>query len=126
MAGRIARGEVWQFAELASETSLRVDGCLRFLDRFYLDPRKQSPVTQWTMRDAHYLATALCYDPRASEITDRVHELLPEAGIDTPAPGLLALRVAASNGSDFHKTRDAFTSQIDSLSEQQRFPDLKP
>ena len=126
MAGRIARGEVWQFDELASETSLRVDGRLRFLDRFHLVPRERSPVTRWTMGNAHYLATALCYDPRASEITDRLHQLLPQAGIDTPAPGLLALRVASANGLDYHQSRDAFTTQIDTLWEPQRCRDLKP
>src|SRR5437867_2423698 len=46
MAGRVARGEVWQFDEFLSETRLRADGRLIYLDRFHLKPSAQSPAAE--------------------------------------------------------------------------------
>ena len=119
MAGRIARGEVWQFEELTSETSLRAGGRLVYLDRFHLKPHEQSPTAEWKMGVMHYLATGQCYDPRASELAGCLHELLPTAGVDTPASSLLAVRLTAACGPDFHYYRSSFADAVQSHGESQ-------
>ena len=86
MAGRIGRGEIWQFDEFSSETSLRLNGRPLYLDRFRLMPKEDPPNTEWMMGNARYLATGLCFDERASDFAERIHLLLPDTavGIDTP------------------------------------------
>jgi len=86
MAGRVGRGEIWQFDEFSSETSLRVNGRLLYLDRFRLMPKEDPPNTEWMMGNARYLATGLCLDERAFDFAERIHLLLPDTavGIDTP------------------------------------------
>ena len=108
MAGRIGSGEIWQFDEFSSETSLRVFGQLLHLDRFRLMPKQKSLTTDWIMSDARYLATGLCFDERAENLADRLHESMPCAGVDTPAPGLTVVRVVSTDGPDFHLQRLSF------------------
>ena len=81
MAGRIGRGEVWQFEEFSSETSLRVNGHPLYLDRFRLIPKNDPPNTTWMMGNARYLATSLCFDERAAAYAERIHLLLPGTGV---------------------------------------------
>ena len=116
MAGRIARGEAWQFEELASETRLGVDGKLVYLDRFCLKPQEQSPTAEWKMGPAQYLATALCFDARAVELAGRFHVGIPEAGADTLAPGLTVVRIASVSGPEFHRHHRAFISETQAVS----------
>jgi len=59
MAGRIGRGEIWQFDEFSSETSLRVNGRPIYLDRFRLLPGENRPDREWMMGNARYLATGV-------------------------------------------------------------------
>jgi urease accessory protein UreH len=110
MAGRVARGEVWQFDEFASETRLSVDGRLRYLDRFRLSPATSAPGSPWRMGNARYLATGLCVDPHADDLSARLHDSLPRAGVDTPAAETLVARVAEADGLDFHRARSAFAA----------------
>src|SRR6266567_4572782 len=114
MAGRIGRGENWQFDEFSSETSLRVNGQPLFLDRFRLRPNEDLPNKEWRMATAGYLATGLCFDERAADFAERVHTLMPDAGvgIDTPAPGLAVARIVATYGPDFHRYRSLFASAL--------------
>jgi urease accessory protein len=117
MAGRIGRGEIWQFAELLSETSLRTNGRPLYLDRFRLRPREDPPNKAWTMGNARYLATGLCFDERAADFAERLHALLPnpEVGIDTPAAGLAVARIVAVHGPEFHRYRSVFASVLNSM-----------
>jgi urease accessory protein len=114
MAGRVARGEVWQFDQFVSETRLSIDGSLRYLDRFHLAPREAAPEAQWAMGGARYLGTGLCVNERAETLAARLHEALPRAGVDTPASQLLVARIADADGVDFHRSRSAFTDLPDS------------
>jgi urease accessory protein len=117
MAGRIGRGETWQFEELSSETSLRVNGRLLYLDRFRLRPKENPPDAEWMMGSARYLATGLFFDEHVRDFADRMHQLLPipGVGIDTPAPGLGVARILAVHGPDFHRYRSAFASVLNSV-----------
>src|SRR5262249_47453754 len=112
-----ARGEVWQFDELMSETRLRVDGRLLYLDRFAIRPGEQPPTTEWTMGRMHYLATALCVDPRAEKLAEQLHKSLPSAGVDTPAAGMLAARIPSGCGTEYHHSRTTFFSVMKSMAE---------
>jgi urease accessory protein len=109
MAGRIGRGEVWKFDEFSSETRLRMNGQVLYLDRFRLTPKQDPPTGEWTMARARYLATGLCFDDRA-DFAERLHGLMPKAGVDAPAAGLVVARVAVDDGPDFHSSRTAFVS----------------
>jgi urease accessory protein len=109
MAGRIGFGEVWQFDEFSSETSLRVDGRLLHLDRFRLVPKQQPVSKVWVMGSAVYVGTGLCVDEEASRVSELLHTEIPSAGVDTPAAGLTVVRVAESDGPVFHARRRAFS-----------------
>ncbi len=99
MAGRVARGEAWRFALLSSETRLAIGGTLAHLERFRIEPAHSSPARRWVMSDHTYFRTAIFYDCRIKEdFCEALHELIPEAGVDQPRPGLLLIRVAAKSG----------------------------
>ncbi len=117
MAGRVGRGEIWQFDEFSSETSLRVNRRPLYLDRFRLMPKEDPPNTEWMMGNARYLATGLCFDERASDFAERIHLLLPDTGvgIDTPTPGFAVARIVAVHGPEFHRYRSVFTSVVNSM-----------
>jgi urease accessory protein len=117
MAGRIGRGEVWQFQEFSSETSLCVNGRPIHLDRFRLMPNENPPNTEWIMGNARYLATGLYFDQCAGDFAERVHMLLPDAGvgIDTPTAGLAVARIVAARGPEFHRYRSVFASLSESI-----------
>lgn len=107
LAGRLGRGESWQFNELASETRLEIAGEVAYLDRFRLLPAS-TPNKPWSMGDNGYVGTALVHHPRARDIAASLHDALPHAGVDTLSESLVILRTVASNGPDFHRDRDVF------------------
>jgi urease accessory protein len=108
MAGRVGFGEVWQFDEFSSETSLRLCGQLIHLERFRLLPKLEGLTTTWVMSGARYVATALAFDERTLELADRLHESIPAAGVDMPITGLTVVRVVADDGPGFHFQRSTF------------------
>lgn len=107
MAGRAACGERWEFEELSSETCLRASGRMIYLDRWRLLPRHARPDAPWKMAAAAYSAAALCVTPDAELLAGRLHESVPAAGVDVPAPGLVLVRVVCSDGPAFHEARRA-------------------
>ena len=109
MAGRIASGEVWQFEELASETRLRINGQLVYLDRFRIAPKQQSPTDEWMAGDALYVGSALCVDERAADVGLQLHQMMPAAGVDTVTSEVTAVRLAVPDGPTFHTSRAIFS-----------------
>jgi urease accessory protein len=110
MAGRVGRGECWQFHELSSETHLLLNEQLVFLDRFRLpNGFEGSPCA---MGDCSYLGTGFYVGEEARSFATTLHELLPETGpevgTDTPVDGVAVMRVAATTGPDFHRCRETF------------------
>jgi urease accessory protein UreH len=110
MAGRIARDECWRFAELRSET--RVEKCGRplYLERISMNPGSDDPQASWVMKDCGYVGTGLCFREGADQLAMQFHEAMPDAGVDILSPDLVAVRVAAVSGPDFHRLRETFRS----------------
>ena len=107
MPGRVGRGESWQFQELRSETMLCTDGKLTYLDRFQLFPGGLAD-SRWAMGNSSYLGTGLYLNPRARSFAARLHEALPQAGVDALSDTLTAVRVVSSEGPEFHRCRETF------------------
>jgi urease accessory protein UreH len=108
MAGRLGYGEIWQFDELSSETYLRVSGDLLHLERFCLKPKQERPTAEWVMASSRYFATGISFDARAIDRAESLRQAMPSAGVDTPTPGLVIVRVAACDGPTLHRHRQAF------------------
>src|SRR5437899_10892832 len=104
MAGRLGRGEAWQFEAFAHELRLRVAGALTYLERFRVTPRDRALTAPWMAGDAGYFATTLVkhgrVDAGAAEALHRRFENLPAARLagDAIESGLLVARLLASNG----------------------------
>jgi len=116
MAGRVSRGEVWQFASLSHELGLRVGGSLAYMERYTLDPRERALDQPWTAGRAGYFATSLVHHAGATgAIAERWQRTLAaapdagfQAGIDLVAPRLIAARVTAADGARFGRFRAAY------------------
>jgi urease accessory protein len=109
MAGRVGRGELWEFEELSSETSLRSEDRLLFLDRFYLRPECGMPSTRWGMGCATYTGTGLYVGEDAAKFAGALHEALPDAGVDVLENDLAITRMVTASGPEFHRSRDLFS-----------------
>lgn len=117
MAGRVTRGEVWRFTELAHELTLRVGDVgprgVRYLERYRLRPVARDLTRAWIAGRANYLATTLLRSPRATadaaETFQRHLDALPgaQAGVDMVEPNLIVARLAAASGPVFTNARAA-------------------
>jgi hypothetical protein len=87
MAGRIGRGERWQFQKLASEIDLRLNGKRVYLERFILPDGLER--SDYAMGECNYLGTGLYVGDRASEFAACLHTAVPDVGVD-----MLARKVA--------------------------------
>ena len=113
MAGRLGRGEAWQFEAFAHELRLRVGGALAYLERFRVTPRHRALTAPWMAGDAGYFATTLVkhgrVDAAAAEALHRRFDNLPAArlAVDAIESGLLVARLIASSGATFAGARAA-------------------
>jgi urease accessory protein len=107
MAGRVGRGESWRFRELASETHLRSNGRSVFLDRFRLQQNGLERST-WAMGERTYFGAGLYVGPQAGCFAAKLHQALPEAGIDTLSADVAVTRIVSANGLDFHRSCKIF------------------
>jgi urease accessory protein UreH len=115
MAGRVSRGEAWQFESLAHELSLRVAGSLAYLERYRLTPGDRAFAHPWMAGRARYLATMLVHHERATEETaealHRAAQGSPEtptvvdAAVDLIRPRTIAGRLLAAEGAAFSAAR---------------------
>ena len=108
MAGRVGRGERWQFQELASEIHLFVDGRSIYLDRFRLPSGFEQSV--FAMDGCNYWGTGLYAGENASDLAEKLHEKMPEAGIDIPFPNLAVMRTVSTAGPDFRRSWELFST----------------
>ena len=112
MSGRVGRGESWQFCELASETQLCSKDRLIFLDRFQLNSISLQRFA-WAMGSYNYSALGLYVSEHANVFVSQLHQLLPEAGVDSLADDVAAARVVSTSGPDFHRYREIFCRLAD-------------
>ena len=110
MAGRIGRGERWQFQRLASETDLRLNGKPVYLERFILPDGLER--SDYAMGECNYLGTGLYVGDRAPEFAASLHTAIPDAGVNMLAPTVAIMRTVCTSGPDFHRSRDMFSRQI--------------
>ncbi|HVB38178.1 MAG TPA: urease accessory protein UreD [Vicinamibacterales bacterium] len=138
MAGRVRRGERWQFACLALETALRRDGDLLYLERFVLGEGEADPAAPWAMGRHRYLGSLLACDARLDEARGDALQaaLFPPAGetddaavrgaVDLPAPGVLVGRVIAVDGASFRRLQHAWRTAAFDVLLQEPAPALRP
>jgi len=111
MAGRVTRGEVWQFTDLAHQLAVRAGGALQYLERYRLQPSHAAPSRPWVAATATYLSTVLLRSPTATVAAAEVlHRTLTavagvQAGADLVQPRLIVARLAAMRGSDLSLAR---------------------
>ncbi len=94
--------------ELMSETRIDMSGRPRYLERVLLNPSSDNPQSRWIMKDSGYVGTGLCFREGAAQLAGQLHEAMPGAGVDILGPDLVAVRVAAASGPDFHQYRETF------------------
>jgi urease accessory protein UreH len=117
MAGRVSRGEAWQFQSLAHELRLRIGSSLAYLERYTVAPGDRAVGRRWMAADAPYLATALVrHRDGTPEAAEALHRSLAElsgvrAGVDLVAPGLIVARFLASNGVAFGRARASYRTR---------------
>ena len=114
MAGRVVRGEAWQFLWLAHELRLRIGPALAYLERYTLSPAERPILRSWSCGGATYFGTALVHHRVANtEMADRLHRDMAEmagirAAVDLIAPELLLARFLAGNGAPFGHARASY------------------
>jgi urease accessory protein len=114
MTGRVGRGESWKFQELASETQLRLEDRLIYLDRFRLLPNGLEQ-SAWAMSNSTYVGTGLYVGEDAPRFAAGLHGAMPEAGIDSLTENVAIVRVTSTNGPDFHRCRESVQSAAGSF-----------
>jgi urease accessory protein len=119
MAGRVSRGESWQFESLSHELALRVDGSLAYLERYVIDPRERALDRPWIAGSARYVATSLVHHRDAtSDIAESWQRNLVtpdcglQAGIDLVAAGVIAARMTAVDGAPFGRFRASYRAAV--------------
>jgi urease accessory protein UreH len=118
MAGRVSRGEAWQFQSLAHELRLRIGPALAYLERYTLAPGDRAIERPWMCGGAPYLATALVHHAGATAETAAVlHREVAELGrvraaVDLIAPRLVLARFLAGNGAPFGRARASYRTSL--------------
>lgn len=117
MAGRLARGEAWQFTEVAHELRLLCGGALTYLERFRLAPRDRALTLPWVAGDAGYFATTIVRDPEVgADAAAELHQTLSPSSahlaVDSPGEGVIVARLVATNGAKFASMRRAIRHTV--------------
>jgi len=113
MCGRASRGERWQFRHFAHELRLTVDGRLRYLERYGIDPATRPVDRRWVASEAQYVGTTLVRHEEvttdhAATLQDALnHDESVTAGVDIVEDRLLAARLIGSSGVPFAHARTA-------------------
>jgi urease accessory protein len=111
MAGREARGERWQFAQLSHELRLSREDRLAYMERYCIERAGASPTRRWVADDACYFGTMLVVGPQAdrgaaARLQGALNALNGIRGAaDCLDEHLLLVRLMASSGVPFHEAR---------------------
>jgi urease accessory protein UreH len=114
MAGRVSRGEAWQFESLAHELVVRVGARTAYLERYALRPCERRPQRVWIAGEATHLATAIVRHPAAAPATaEELHRRLAAiaqigAAVDVVEPSLAVARIMTADGASFGRARASY------------------
>jgi urease accessory protein UreH len=114
MAGRVSRGEVWQFDAFTHELVLRVDTRTAYLERYAVTPRDRGLQRRWMAGQATHFATALVRHPAATrEAAEHVYRRVTgmtdiAAGVDLVEPSLAVARMMTASGASFGRARASY------------------
>ena len=117
MAGRVGRGERWQFAALAHTLRLRVDDSLAYLERYRLAPLERPASRPWVAGGATYVGTTLIRSALVSaDAAAELHHALLDAGVraaaDLVEPRLIVARLLGDNGATFAGARACLRTRV--------------
>jgi len=114
LAGRVSRGEAWQFASLAHELSLRIGPRIAYVERYAIAPRDRAVERAWIGGGCTHVATTVIAHPGATrETVERLHarvSAVPDlaAAADLVEPSLAVARFMAANGASFGTARASY------------------
>ena len=114
IAGRVSRGEAWQFTSLAHELSLAVGGRLAYLERYAIAPRDGAIGRAWIGASCTHFATSLtCHPAVTRETVEQLQARLGAttevaAAVDLVAPSLAVARIMTANGASFGTIRASY------------------
>jgi len=114
MAGRVSRGEAWQFRRFAHELVLRVGSRTAYLERFAVAPRDRAVARTWIAGRGTHVATALVRHPAVADgMVEDAHRRLAGitdivAGLDLLEPSLALARFVAADGASFDRARTSY------------------
>ncbi|HKB10045.1 MAG TPA: urease accessory protein UreD [Vicinamibacterales bacterium] len=114
MAGRVSRGERWQFSAFAQELVVRVGRRMAYLERYAVTPCDRGVRRQWIAGQATRVATALLRHPAvARETVEDAHRRLAAitdivAAVDLLEPSLALARIMAADGASFGRARTSY------------------
>jgi urease accessory protein len=111
-AGRVARGERWNFAQIDSRTEIIVCGKPAFLNRTFIDPVAQQPERLGLMEQFGYMACLSLFADGFEDwpaVTAAMHTELQnvpqiKAGVSLLARGGCVVRYLAHSASDMTRT----------------------
>jgi urease accessory protein UreH len=114
MAGRVSRGEAWQFDALAHELVVRAGARTAYLERHAVTPRDRGLQRRWIAGAATHFATALVRHPALTrETVEDVHRRLAAitdiaAAVDLVEPSLAVARMMSADGASFGRVRTSY------------------
>jgi urease accessory protein UreH len=114
MAGRVSRGERWQFAAFSHELALHVDARTAYLERYAVTPADRHLQRTWMAGPATHFATALVRHPAATRETveDGYHCIARmtemAVGVDLVEPSLAVARMMTASGASFGRARASY------------------
>jgi urease accessory protein UreH len=111
LAGRVDRGEAWQFRELAHELTVRIGESLAYLERYRLVPDVDgAPRSRWRDGGGTQFGTTFVHHPEISkESVERVHCTFVRAAAavaeDLVEPRVMVARIMGAGGAAFAAAR---------------------
>jgi len=114
MSGRAGRGESWRFGEIDHELRLRIEGSVRYLERYRLTPASRNVGRPWMAGAAQYAGTMVAHheeatEPRAEALQQALDVVSGiSGGADRLEDRLIVGRIIAESGPRFAEAREAF------------------
>jgi urease accessory protein len=114
LAGRVGRGEAWQFTSLAHELSLRVGGRLAYLERYAISPGDRPIDRTWMTGRCTHFGTGVVRHPTVTRETVEQLQARLGAAVDVAAavdlvePSVSVARLMSAKGASFGAVRASY------------------